>query len=146
MSKKGYVKALWSFMFLRTALLPFYVWSNIEASSGSQQKVWPLRAVDASASSVLHLVGSLGTHSESWGTPTHCRSTGFFAHGALQGPHANEVAINDGNVTRIFFAHPNAPLSHWISLIKHKLKIEIIKNNLRWQQQSIKPNVGPFCF
>lgn len=36
-----------------------------EASSDSQSKVWPLRAVGAPASSVLDLIGSLCTHSES---------------------------------------------------------------------------------
>lgn len=36
--------------------------------------------------------------------------------------------MDDGNIACISSAHLCAPQSHWISLIKHKLKDEIIKN------------------
>lgn len=50
------------------------------------------------------------------------------AHGALQMLHANEVAMNDGNIACVSSAHLRAPSCHCISLTKHKLKGEIIKN------------------
>ena len=134
MSKEGHDRLPWFFVFRRTLLPSFCIWSKFWFREKSS---WGWKGPVYSVVDVTHSLVRFGSHS----SRTHLASSGLLCSWGIMNTTCKEQQV-DTLPIGTSSAHTRAPLSHQTILTNASSKIEVVKLS-RWRQQSIKPSVGP---